>query len=131
MFVPELVVLSSVNYSLTLLEGLLFYSYPRGAFALEWLVRCTRTFMLKKSTALEWLALCLVHRVLGVDSTLTYRFFCRLVDVHHWQHDFHHYFDFFVRKPRTISALLWTWSKKEVICWLCLFCITTGCDRNS
>jgi hypothetical protein len=31
MFVFELVVLSSVNCSLTLLEGLLLYSYPRGA----------------------------------------------------------------------------------------------------
>lgn len=50
--------------------------------------------MLKKSTALEWLALCLVHCVLGVDSTLTYRFFCRLDDGHHWQDDLHHYFDF-------------------------------------
>ena len=37
--------------------------------------------MLKKSTALEWLALCLVHCVLGVDSTLTYRFFADLMMV--------------------------------------------------
>ncbi len=50
--------------------------------------------MLKKSDVLEWLALCLVYCVLGVDSTLTYRFFCRLDDGHHWQDDLHHYFDF-------------------------------------
>jgi len=38
----------------------------------------------------------------------------------------------FVQKSRTISALLWTWSKKEVMSWLChFFCITTGCGRNS
>jgi hypothetical protein len=31
---------------------------------------------------------------MDVDSTLTYRFFCRLDDGHHWQDDLHHYFDF-------------------------------------
>ena len=67
---------------------------PQRSIALEWLVLCSSVFMLKKSTALEWLALCLVHCVLDVDATLTCRFCCRLDDVHHWQDDLHHYFDF-------------------------------------
>jgi hypothetical protein len=37
--------------------------------------------MLMKSTALEWLALCLLHCVLGIRSTLTYRFFADLMMV--------------------------------------------------
>ena len=122
MIVSELVVMSSVNYYFNTLGSgrSAILLIPRGVFAPKWLVLCTRVFMLKKSSALEWLALWLVCCVLDVGSTLPHRFFCRLDDVHPWQHDLHHYFWFcFVQKPRTISALLWTWSKKEVIYWLC------------
>ena len=48
--------------------------------------------MLKKSTALEWLALCLEHCVMGAGATLTYRFL-QTYDVHHWHDGFQHYFD--------------------------------------
>jgi hypothetical protein len=53
-FVSELIVLSSINYSLTLLEGLI----PQRSIALEWLAPCSLVFMLKKNTALElqWLS---------------------------------------------------------------------------
>jgi hypothetical protein len=62
--------------------------------------------MLMKSTSLEWLALCFVNCVRGVGSTQTYLTdFCRLDDVPHWQQDFHHCFDFFVQKSRTILTL--------------------------
>jgi hypothetical protein len=51
--------------------------YTRVVSSVSWV------FMLKKSTALEWLALYFVNCVLGVGSTPTYLTdFCRLDDVH-------------------------------------------------
>ena len=77
--------------------------------------------MLKKNTALEWLALCLVQCVIGVCLTLTDRVFAELMMVIITGNVIQIITSFFVKIPRTIPALLWTWSNKEVTCWLCLF----------
>ena len=130
MFVAELAVLSSVSYSCgTVWKVCYFLLLPRST-ALELLVLHIWVFMLKKSTALEWLALCFLHCDGVSVAALAYGFsrlmmsitgkvisiigkIVSIIALH------------FVQKSRTILAPSWTWSKNEFICWLVVFfCIT-------
>ena len=106
--------------------------------------------MLKKSTALAWLALCFVHCVLGVGATLTYRFlqawWCS--SLARW---FLSLLWFFVRNSRTIFgsvvdmvqerghmlALLffmyhnWVWQKLITVkCFIAMWLCPSFCGRN-
>jgi hypothetical protein len=89
--------------------------------------------MLKKSTALEWLALCFLHCVRGVCCSpglliladlmmfITGKVISiigKMVSIIAL---------LFVQKSRTISAPSWTWSKNEFICWLVIFSVSQLC----
>jgi len=73
-FVTERVVLSSVNYSFDTFWKVCHFLIPQRSIALEWLALHTWVFMLKKSTALAWLALRFVCCVLGVCAAQANRF---------------------------------------------------------
>jgi hypothetical protein len=87
--------------------------------------------LLKVSTALEWLALCLIHCVLAVGAAQAHGF-SRLDDVYHWQGDFYHCFIFLFENLEQFQIIHGLGPRMRSYAGVVMSCsITAVYDRNS
>ena len=131
MFVAELVVVTSVNYSYSIVWKVCLFSHTPEEYCTR-VVSSAHTSIYAQEEHCNWVVssvhdivcpVCLCSPSSQMLACLMMFITGKMIFIIAL---------LFVWKSRTILAPSWTWFNHDVICWLDLFfCITTSCDRNS